>query len=298
MTKQILMIGTRKSKLAVYQANLVATLLNKLGHSAELVKITTSGDKFVKDSLAEIGGKGLFIKEIEEALIRKEIDIAVHSLKDMPAGLQEGLSLSAFLKRDDARDAWISPRFGNCKAVKQLIVVGTTSLRRQYQLKLLNRNIEFEILRGNVDTRLRKLDEGQYDAIVLSCAGIQRLKIKREDMVPLTPDDTVPAVGQGCIVIETRADDFRTNKIVASLNDKITEECVLLERELQEFTGGNCFIPFGAYFEKKDSTVVARTFLHIDEKTDFIKIKDSDDWSNRISVMERIKSQLEKYLNI
>lgn len=297
MTEKTIRIGTRKSKLALYQAELVQKLLKQAGRQAELFKITTTGDKFQKDSLATVGGKGLFLKEIEDALLDNEIDIAVHSLKDVPSEMPEGLCLAAFLKRDDPRDSWISPTLRTAAAAESAVTVGTTSLRRQYQLKLLNPNINFEILRGNVDTRLRKLDAGLFDAIVLSYAGLLRLEIVRDDLTPIDPDDMVPAVGQGCIVIESRADDAGLNALLKQFEHEETAQCNLLERELQEFVGGSCFVPFGAYFEKAGDKAVGRVFLHIEGKSDHIKIKREADWAGRVELMESIKSELKKYLS-
>jgi len=281
----------------LYQAELVRKRLKQAGHQAELVKITTTGDKFLKDTLAKVGGKGLFLKEIEDALINNEVDIAVHSLKDVPSEMAQGLCLSAFLERDDPRDAWISPKLSSAAAAENTATVGTASLRRQFQLKLLNPNIGCKLLRGNVDTRLKKLDAGRFDAIVLSYAGLLRLGIVRSDLTPIAADDMVPAVGQGCIVIESRSDDSEVNGIVEQFEHRQTAACSRLERALQQFVGGSCFIPFGAHFEKAGCKAVARVFLHSEGKTAHIKIRREDNWDRRVELMESIKSELEKYLS-
>lgn len=294
MNKKI-RIGTRKSKLALYQAGLVASRIKELGYDAELIKITTSGDKFLKDSLAEIGGKGLFVKEIEESLIRKEIDIAVHSLKDLPSILGADVILAAFLKRDDPRDVWISPYIKDLLVSKKKITVGTSSLRRQVQLEILNNNIQFKSLRGNVDTRLKKLDNKEYDAIVLAYAGIKRLKIEREDLKPLSIDQMVPAVGQGVIVVESRKDE-KINSILKSLNHNETEECVKLERELQKFIGGDCFIPFGVNFKKINKEIICRIFFQPQGREKYLKLKIQDRWRNRRNILDKIKLEIEKYM--
>ncbi len=291
-------IGTRKSRLALYQAELIAKFLKESGYEYELIKITTSGDKFLKDSLAKAGGKGLFIKEIEEALIKKKIDIAVHSLKDMPSILQEDFTLSAFIKRDDPRDVWISPDINDLSTPEGNIIVGTSSLRREAQLKILNNNFKFKILRGNVDTRIRKLDNKEYDLIILSYAGLLRLGIKRDDLTPFTMDDMVPAVGQGVIVVETRKDD-KINSLLKKLNHKETEECAKMERELQSFIGGNCFIPFGVNFKKEEEEgeeVTARLFFQAEEKKNYLKLKIKDRWNNRNNMVDRIKKEITSYI--
>ncbi len=288
-------IGTRKSRLALYQAELIAKFLKKSGYEYELIKITTSGDKFLKDSLAKAGGKGLFIKEIEEALIKKKIDIAVHSLKDMPSILRKDVTLSAFIKRDDPRDVWISPDINDLSDPDRKIIAGTSSLRRQAQLKILNNNFQFKILRGNVDTRIRKLDNKEYDIIILSYAGLLRLGIKRDDLTPFCIDDMVPAVGQGIIVVQSRKSD-KINSILKPLNHKETEECANLERDLQRFIGGNCFIPFGVNFKKQGKEVISRLFFQAEGKKNYLKLKIKDRWDMRNDLVDKIKKEITSYI--
>ncbi|MEW5693836.1 MAG: hydroxymethylbilane synthase [Candidatus Hydrogenedentota bacterium] len=295
INKRVIKIGTRKSRLAVIQALLVADALNKGGYNCELIKITTKGDKFLRKPLQKVGGKALFVKEIEQALLKKEIDIAVHSLKDVPSTIPEELALVSFLKRDDPQDAFISPRFDDIKKICKPITIGTTSLRRQTQLKIVNDNFSFKILRGNIDTRLKKLDDKEFDAIVIAYCGIKRLGIKRNDIYSISVDDVIPACGQGVITIQSRKDN-PINDVLEKINDSETEICVCLERELQKFIGISCFIPFGAYFEKNKDEIIGRIFLKIENKKTYLKIKKQDTWENRNKLLDNIKKDIKRYL--
>ncbi len=257
--KKKVRIGTRKSLLALYQAQKVSNFFKKNNYEVELVEITTTGDKFLEDTLAKTGGKGLFIKEIESALARKEIDIAVHSLKDIPSGLDDRFTLSAFLKRDDPRDIWISR--GSLPSDKRKeLVIGTSSLRRQKQLKIINPEFHFKILRGNIDTRIRKLEKEEYDAIVLAYAGLLRLNIQKQSTYIFSTDEIVPSAGQGVIAVESRKNDA-INRILKKINNKETEECVELERALQNYIGGDCFLPLGINIEKNNNNIACRLII-------------------------------------
>ena len=242
-------IGTRKSKLALWQANFVADILRKHGHEVELVKITTKGDKILDVPLAKIGGKGLFVKEIEEALLRNEIDIAVHSLKDVPTFFPEGLGLIAISEREDPRDAFISNDFKDIYSMPEGSVVGTSSLRRKVQLKLLNPNIETKDLRGNVDTRLRKLEEKQYDAIILAYAGLKRLGFENRVSKVFSPEEMIPAVCQGFLGIEGRLDDKKVIEAVSVINSKDSQIRATAERSFLSTLEGGCQVPIAAYSE-------------------------------------------------
>jgi porphobilinogen deaminase len=203
-------IGTRKSQLALWQANYIADKLREIhGVEVELVKITTQGDKILDVPLAKIGGKGLFVKEIEDALLRNEIDIAVHSLKDVPTVLPEGLELIAITEREDPRDAFLSIRYENIHQLPENAVIGTSSLRRKSQIMKIRKDLQIKDLRGNVDTRIRKLEEGQYDAIILAYAGLKRLGLDSKIKYIFSPDEMIPAVCQGFLAIEGRSDDER-----------------------------------------------------------------------------------------
>jgi hydroxymethylbilane synthase len=241
----LLRLGTRKSKLALWQANFVKEKLEALGCKVELVPITTTGDKILDAPLAKIGGKGLFVKEIENALLAGEIDLAVHSLKDVPMIIPEGLTLSAITEREEPYDVLISRNGKKLEELHSGAVVGTSSLRRQVQIKRRRRDLKVEILRGNVDTRLRKLKEGLYDAIVLAHAGVKRMGFSGE--VSQVLKDFIPAVGQGSLAIETRAEDERVINFVKGLNHEESWLRAVCERAFLRELQGGCQVPIGAY---------------------------------------------------
>lgn len=244
--KPRLIIGTRPSKLALWQAEHVKELLEeKFPITVTLKKITTKGDKILDRSLVEVGGKGLFLKEIEDALCAHQIDLAVHSLKDVPFDLPEGLVLGAILSREDARDAWISRDGKFIADARAGAVVGTTSLRRSVQLKKLYPELTFRDLRGNVDTRLAKLQKGEFDGIVLALAGLKRLGL--DGHMTQTLDDIVPAVGQGAVTVECRADDANMLFLLKSLHDEATARAVNLERVFLRAANGSCQTPLGCH---------------------------------------------------
>jgi hydroxymethylbilane synthase len=241
----LLRLGTRKSKLALWQANFVKEKLEALGCKVELVPITTTGDKILDAPLAKIGGKGLFVKEIENALLAGEIDLAVHSLKDVPITIPEGLTLSAITEREEPYDVLISRNGKKLEELPSGAVVGTSSLRRQVQIKRRRRDLKVEILRGNVDTRLRKLKEGLYDAIVLAYAGVKRMGLSGE--ISQVLEDFIPAVGQGSLAIETRAEDERVINFVKVLNHEGSWLRAVCERAFLRELQGGCQVPIGAY---------------------------------------------------
>jgi len=254
-----LVIGSRGSKLALIQANIAKNqiqLLNpSLQISIEVVK--TSGD-VKNDPLSVIGGQGVFTKELEDALLDRRIDLAVHSLKDLPTVLTEGLSIAAICKREDPRDALVLPRgksLANLAALRKGARVGTSSPRRLAQLKHIRPDLQFMELRGNVDTRLRKLDEGEYDALVLACAGLRRLGLDNRVTLALAAQEMVPAVGQGALAIEVRADDEAVLSIVSKLDHKFTRLACLAERSLLRALGGGCLLPIGAHAVVRDKRI-------------------------------------------
>lgn len=261
MKRSKIIIGTRGSKLALWQADWIKSQLEKLYPELkiELNKIKTTGDKILDVPLAKVGGKGLFVKEIEEALLKKEADIAVHSMKDVPTDFPEGLHLAVITKREDPRDAFITAVGGQQSAVssqkkiqsfKDLpegAVIGTSSLRRSCQLLSVRPDLKIEQLRGNLDTRIRKLDEGQFDAIILAAAGIKRLGWEERITEILSPDISLPAIGQGAIGIECRIDDEFINNLIAPLNHKETFVCVKAERAFLKRLEGGCQVPIAAY---------------------------------------------------
>lgn len=235
-----LVIGSRGSKLALWQANHIAAQLQAKGHTTRIEIIQTTGDKITDVALSKVGTKGLFTKEIEEALLAGTIDLAVHSAKDMPTDLPDGLILSAFPERQDPRDAIIGDMPANA-------IVGTSSLRRAAQLKTARPDVDIRDLRGNVDTRLRKQAEGQYNAILLAAAGLIRLGWQDRITRYLDPLEFVPAVGQGALAIETRADGGSGHTIVAQMDDPETRARLTAERAALKALGGGCQVPMGAH---------------------------------------------------
>jgi hydroxymethylbilane synthase len=246
----ILRVATRKSKLALWQAEHVAAMLRN-AHTdlqVELVPLVTQGDRIQDRSLAAIGGKGLFIKELEVAIEELRADIAVHSMKDVPAELPSGLIIAAVLERADPRDALVTNlRAARLEDLPQRARVGTSSLRRQAQLRALRPDLLIEDLRGNVDTRLRKLDEGEMDAIVLACAGLTRLGLESRITARLEPTVCLPAVSQGIIGIECRRGDARTRALLSVLEDPSTRTAMEAERAFAARLGGSCQSPIAAF---------------------------------------------------
>ncbi len=244
-----LRIATRKSQLALWQAEHVAALIRKAhpGITVELLPMSTKGDRIQDRSLAAIGGKGLFIKELEAALEDRRADMAVHSMKDVPGDLPGGLMIAAVLPRADARDALITRGPLRLEDLPRGARLGTSSLRRQAQLLAARPDLRIEALRGNVDTRLRRLDNGELDAIVLACAGLTRLGLESRIAARLDPNVSVPAVGQGVIGIECRTDDLGSRETLSALNDAATRTAVDAERAFAHRLGGSCQSPIAAY---------------------------------------------------
>ncbi len=244
-----LRIATRKSALALWQAEHVAMRL-RAAHphlGVELVPMTTRGDKILDRPLADIGGKGLFLKELEVALEQREADIAVHSFKDVPMRLDDGFAIGAVLERADAADAFVSVHFVHLDDLPQNARVGTSSLRRQAQLRARRPDLRLLDLRGNVNTRLAKLDHGDYDAIVLACAGLERLGLAARIRSRLEPPHWLPAAAQGAIAVELRAGDARTQELLAPLHDEATARCVAAERAMTRRLEGSCQVPIAAF---------------------------------------------------
>jgi hydroxymethylbilane synthase len=256
-----LRIGSRGSKLALWQANHVAALLRAKGHTVEIEVIKTTGDKITSVALAKVGTKGMFTKEIEDALHEKRVDLAVHSLKDVPTDLAQEFELAAIMKREDPRDAFISVNFSSLEELPQGAKVGTSSLRRQCQLKAVRPALEVFPVRGNVDTRLRKLESGEYDAIILAAAGVLRLGLETHVRSRISADVMCPAVGQGALAIEIRRGDQQTKTLLAFLNDADTHAAIDCERALLGSLGGGCQVPIGAYAEKRDGRLFLRAMV-------------------------------------
>jgi len=252
-----LRIGTRGSLLAKWQAESVRKQLFALaGVEAEIVIIKTSGDKMQQAPLAQLGGKGIFIKELEDALLDESIDLAVHSVKDIPTEVPRGLSFPAVCRRDDIRDCLISPTGSTLENLRLGARVGTSSLRRQAQLLRLRADLDIRELRGNVDTRLRKVGDGEYDAIVLAKAGLDRLGLSQRISETFSPEVFMPAVGQGAIAVETRLGDNETGDLLSKLDDPETRAAIITERALLAALQGGCQLPVGAWARIERSEMV------------------------------------------
>ena len=255
-----LVIASRESRLALWQAEHVRAALEGL-HPAirvEILGMTTQGDRVLDVTLAKIGGKGLFVKELEVALADGRADIAVHSAKDVPMELTEGFRLAAMLRREDPRDAFVSARHSRIEDLPAGAVVGTSSLRREAQLRARFPRLEIRPLRGNLDTRLAKLDRGDYDAIVLAVAGLTRLDLDGRIRAILDPADSLPAAGQGALAIECRADREDLVRLLAPLSDPLTEACVRAERAASRALAGSCQVPLAAYALIQDDSLWLR----------------------------------------
>ena len=240
-------IATRESRLALWQAEHVQALLQARGHAVSLLGMTTLGDQILDRSLSKVGGKGLFVKELETALHDGRADIAVHSLKDVPMELPEGFSLACVLEREDPHDAFVSPRYARLQDLPPGAVVGTSSLRRQVLLQALRPDLVIQPLRGNLDTRLRKLDEGQYDAIVLAAAGLKRLQLQARIRQIFLAAEMLPAAGQGALGIEIRSDRQDLIDALAPLAHQPTWLRVTAERAVSRCLGGSCSMPLAAH---------------------------------------------------
>lgn len=244
-----IVIASRESRLAMWQAEHIQARLQALrpGLKVEILGMTTQGDQILDKTLSKIGGKGLFVKELELALADGRADLAVHSIKDVPMVLPEGFELAAICTREDPRDAFVSNRYAALSELPQGAVVGTSSLRREAQLRARFPHLQVRPLRGNVQTRLAKLDQGDYDAIILAAAGLKRLGLDARIADLIAPDDSLPAAGQGALGIEIRAGRPELAALIAELNDADTHACVSAERALAREMGGSCQLPLGAY---------------------------------------------------
>jgi hydroxymethylbilane synthase len=240
-------IATRESRLAMWQAEHVKSLLEQRGHEVSLLGMTTRGDQILDRSLSKVGGKGLFVKELEAALAECRADIAVHSLKDVPMELPQGFALACVMEREDPRDAFVSARYASWEELPQGAVVGTSSLRRVVLLRALRPDLKIEPLRGNLDTRLRKLDEGGYDAIVLASAGLKRLGLGQRIRAVFEPEQMLPAAGQGALGIEVRSDRHDLMDLLAPLAHQTTWLAVAAERAVSRAMGGSCSMPLAAF---------------------------------------------------
>ncbi|WP_368985436.1 hydroxymethylbilane synthase [Caldifermentibacillus hisashii] len=260
-----IIVGSRRSKLAMTQTNWVIDQLKKIGapFTFELKEIVTKGDEILNVTLSKVGGKGLFVKEIEQAMLKKEIDIAVHSMKDMPAVLPDGLVIGTIPEREDPRDVLISKENRSLRDLPAGAIVGTSSLRRKAQILNIRPDLEIKWIRGNIDTRLKKLETEEYDAIILAAAGLSRMGWQAEVVSEyLEPSDCIPAVGQGALAIECRKDDEEILQWLAKLNCPKTNRAVQAERAFLNKIGGSCQVPVGGYAVINDEDdVVLNAFV-------------------------------------
>ncbi len=259
-----LTIATRESRLALWQAHHVRDLLQSAwGVPVGLLGMTTRGDQILDVSLSKVGGKGLFVKELETALLEGRAELAVHSLKDVPMELPDGFTLAAVLEREDPRDAWVSPQYANLQALPPGAVVGTSSLRRLVQLRALRPDLDVQPLRGNLDTRLRKLDEGQYAGIVLAAAGLKRLGLAQRIRAEFSTDEMLPSAGQGALGIEVRSTDRGLVEALRGLAHMPTWLATLAERAVSRALGGSCSMPLAAHatWQPEGGTLHLRALL-------------------------------------
>jgi len=292
--KKPLRIATRKSALALWQANHVQTLLREAheGIEIELVKIVTQGDRILDRPLAEIGGKGLFLKELERAMLNGDADLAVHSMKDVPAGMAEGLVLDAVLPRANPFDALVS---GDNRLLADLPSgsrIGTSSLRRKSQLLALRPDLVVTDLRGNVDTRLRKLDEGQYDAIILACAGLQRLGLGERITETLQPPDWLPASTQGIIGLQCRQDDEKTRALIKPLADHDTMVVASAERAVAQVLEATCQVPLAVHAVLENGIVSLKSIVSTPDGEESIQASGEAPAANAVALGEQLAADL------
>lgn len=277
-----LRIGSRGSQLALWQANHVAGLLRARGHSVEIEIIKTTGDKIIEVALAKVGTKGMFTKEIEEALADKRVDLAVHSLKDVPTELAAEFVLAAIMKREDPRDAFISVQHARLQDLPRGARVGTSSLRRQCQLKAVRPDLEVVPLRGNVDTRLKKLEGGEYAAIILAAAGVHRLGLDKHVRYRIPAEIMCPAAGQGALAVEARAHDGQVLDILGFLDDPDTRNAIECERALLGSLGGGCQVPIGALAEKRGSQFVLNAMVGRPDGSEILREQGTGDHPEKL----------------
>lgn len=291
-----IIIATRESALALWQANFIRERLAELYPQTEIsiFGMTTRGDQILDTSLSKIGGKGLFVKELEQALEDRRADIAVHSMKDVPMNMPSGFALAAIAEREDPRDAFVSNQYAGLDALPSGSVVGTSSLRRESQLRARFPHLQVQPLRGNVQTRLRKLDEGQFAAIILAAAGLKRLGLADRITALLSPELSLPAVGQGALGIECRADRADLIKFMQPLHHVETAQCVEAERAMSRALGGSCQVPLGGFAEIAGKVLRLRGFVANPDGTCMI----SDELSGEPETGAIMGAQLAKNLKV
>lgn len=294
---QKITIASRESLLAMWQAKHIKSRLNELYPQTEvsILGMTTRGDQILDQSLSKIGGKGLFIKELEQALEDGRADIAVHSMKDMPMNVPEGFQLAAITEREDPRDAFVSNKYNDLNDLPDGSIVGTSSLRRESQLRAQFPHLQVQPLRGNVQTRLRKLDDGQYDAIILAAAGLKRLELSDRITALLTPEQSLPAVGQGALGIECRDDRPDLVELLQPLHHAQTANCVEAERAMSRVLGGSCQVPLGAFAEIIEGRLELRGFVAQPDGTRMVSDKLSGQPESGIALGQQLAEILIKH---
>jgi len=287
-------IATRESQLALWQAHEVSRLLSKHhpGIEVEIIGMTTEGDRFLQASLASAGGKGLFVKELEQCLLDNNADIAVHSMKDVPYELPEALDIHAILEREDPRDALVSTKFSSLDELPKSAAVGTSSTRRECQLRALRPDLTIKPLRGNVNTRLRKLDEGEYDAIILACAGLKRLGFENRITQFLDINTSIPAIGQGAIGIECRNNDSTTRELLRPLHSETTALSVSAERDISTALSANCHLPIAAHAEQSENTVSLQALVGQPDGSKMLRASDEGSHSDIEIITRNVISKL------
>lgn len=294
MPKEIIRIATRKSPLALWQAEHVSASLRQIhaGLEVELVTMSTQGDKILDTPLSKIGGKGLFVKELEQGMMDGQADIAVHSMKDVPVELPEGLHLAVIMHREDPRDAFVSNNYTAIDQLPEGAVVGTASLRRECQLRERRPDLRIEPLRGNVNTRLGRLDEGRFDAIILASAGLKRLGFLDRITRILEPEESLPAIGQGAIGIECRRDDARINALVAPLHHALTAHCVSAERAMNKRLEGGCQVPLAGYAIVQEEQLYMRGLVGEPHGGTVLRVEGRDTLEQAEALGDRLGQQL------
>ena len=287
-------IATRKSPLALWQANFVKQnlLLAHKDLTVELIPMVTQGDIILDSPLSKIGGKGLFVKQLEQAILNNEADIAVHSIKDIPAQFPEGLMLAAICQRDEVRDAFVANKYASLNDLPEGAIVGTSSLRRQCQLRSHFPHLIIKDLRGNVGTRLNKLDDEQYDAIILASVGLKRLSLEHRITQYIDTDLMLPAVGQGAIGIESRTDDKQILDIISVLDDKESRACIQAERAMNNALQGGCQVPIAGYCRLNNDELVLQGLVGRVDGSKIIKQQITGFINEAESLGEKLAKQL------
>lgn len=284
-----IIIATRESPLALWQAEHVQALLRERypEKDVKLLGMTTKGDQILDKTLSKIGGKGLFVKELEVAMQQGAAHLAVHSLKDVPMELPEGFVLAAVSSREDPRDAFVSPRYETLESMPAGSVVGTASLRRELMLRSKFPHLVVKPVRGNVGTRLRKLDSGEYDALIMASAGLKRLGLEERIHEIISDEISLPSPGQGALGLECLANDEKTREAVAFINDEQTRACCLAERAVSRALGGSCQVPLAAYATITDSTMRLRALIGDHTTGELVATKQTGPWTE----YERLASE-------